>query len=213
MRLKPFYRYSKLIGRQWSALTLADNRKKKKALNQAQGLPLAEEVSKYQNFLKFKIEELLQLHILSATDQKLLKIFLLSSILTFNRRRTSEVHFLTFSQYLSAKKVNRDPFQWRVGILPSTSFRLSCLPQGSVQRYLRILHIKCLCVYFILQRWFYSNGMADSIALFWTDVSSCPLPFRQTTFKSEAIILHDICQFCELKSPTIQLQLKLYIKV
>ena len=69
---------------------------KEKSLNQAQDLPLAEDVSKYQKFLEFRIEELLQLDILSATDQKLLKIFLLFSILTFNRGRTSEVHFLTF---------------------------------------------------------------------------------------------------------------------
>ena len=93
---------------------------KEKSLNQAQDLPLAEDVSKYQKFLEFRIEELLQLDILSAADQKLLKIFLLSSILTFNRRRTSEVHFLTFSQYFSAKNVTRAFSDEELVLLPST---------------------------------------------------------------------------------------------
>ena len=55
---------------------------------------------------------------------------------------------------------------------------------------------------------FYNTRMPNSLALFWTRVFSRPVQFGQTTLNSDVIMLYDILQILELKSPKRQLQLK-----
>ena len=48
---------------------------------------------------------------------------------------------------------------------------------------------------------FYSNRIGNSIALFWTRGFSLAVQYEQTTPKSDVIMLYNICQLSELKSP------------
>ena len=52
---------------------------------------------------------------------------------------------------------------------------------------------------------FYNTRMPNSLALFWTRVFSRPVQFGQTTLNSDVIMLYDIHQILELKSPKRQL--------
>ena len=56
---------------------------------------------------------------------------------------------------------------------------------------------------------FYNTRMPNSLALFWTRVFSRPVQFGQTTLNSDVIMLYEIHQVLELKSPKRQLQLKI----
>ena len=61
---------------------------------------------------------------------------------------------------------------------------------------------------FLCNQGFYINRIPNSLALFWTRVFSRSVHFGQTTLNSDVIMLYNIYQVLELKSPKRQLQLK-----